>query len=97
VYQNPRILLHMADLLKRKQWKELKSWTDKVHKLIYVGLQPCFKANCADSAIDHMLGISAGFLKMSLRSRGPYPSCTPKLLNQFQQWLQKNMPEFLEL
>jgi len=97
VYQNPRIMLHVFDLLKRKQWKELKVWTNKLHKLIYVGLKPIFEAGCEDSAIDHLLGLSAGFLKTSLRSRGPYPSCTPKHLQQFRQWLRNNMPEFLEL
>ena len=97
VYQNPRIILHMFDLLARKQWTELKGWTDKIHKLIFKGLKPCFDAGCADSAIDHLLGLSAGFLKTSLRSRGPYPSCTPRMLKQFRQWLKQNLPEFLEL
>lgn len=97
VYQNPRIVLHMFDLLAGKQWMELKDWTDKVHRLIYRGLKPCFDAGCTDSAIDRLLGLSAGFLKTSLRSRGPYPSCTSKMLKQFQQWLKRNMPEFLEL
>jgi len=97
VYQNPRIILYMFDLLNKKQWKELEVWADKLTRLILVGLKPCFDAGGVDSAIDRLLGLSAGFLKTSLRSRGPYPSCTPKMLKQFQQWLKHNMPEFLEL
>lgn len=97
VYQNPRILLQMFDLLEQKQWKELKVWTDKLNRLIFEGLKPCFAIGATDSALDRVLGLSAGFLKTSLRSRGPYPSCTPQMLKQFQQWLKRNMPEFLEL
>ena len=56
-----------------------------------------FEAGCEDSAIDRMLGLSAGFLKTSLHCRGPYPSCTPEHLAGFRRWLEKNHPEFMEL
>jgi hypothetical protein len=97
IYQNPRLVLHMFDLLFRKKWDELKPWTDRLHRMIVEGLKPGFDAGCEDSALDRLLGLSAGFLKTSLRCRGPYPSCTPRHLAQFRTWLKRNDPEWLEL
>jgi len=97
VYQNPRIVLQVFDLVLKKKWKELKIAIDKFDHIIYEGLKPCFRAGCKDSAIDRLLGLSAGFLKTSLHCRKPYTSCTPAQLVQFQKWLNKNHPEFLEL
>ena len=97
VYQNPRIMLKVFDLVIKKNWAELKPWTDKYNRIIFEGLKPCFDAGCVDSAIDRLLGLSAGFLKTSLRCRGPYPSCTQAQLVQFRAWLKNNSPEFLEL
>ena len=97
VYQNPRILLKVFDMVKRKQWAKLKVWTDKLSHISAEGLKPVFEAGCEDSAIDRMLGLSAGFLRTSLICRGPYPSCTPEHLAQFQKWLEAHHPEFLEL
>jgi hypothetical protein len=50
-----------------------------------------------DSALDRVLGLSAGFLRTSLHCRAPYPSGTPELLEAFRAWLRENDPEFLEL
>lgn len=97
VYQNPRIILHVFNLLFDKKWEELDGWMKKINSMIFEGLKPCFDAGCADSAIDRLLGLSAGFLKTSLSCRKPYPSCTPEMLADFQTWLKSNMPEFLEL
>lgn len=97
VYQNPKIILNMFGLLKQKRWKELRTWTDKIEKMIVKGLKPAFERGCLDSALDRLLGKSAGFLKTSLRCRGPYPSCTKEHLEYFKDWLKKNYPEFLEL
>lgn len=97
VYQNPRIMLKVFDLVFEKNWEALKPWTDKYNRIIFEGLKPSFDAGCVDSAIDRMLGLSAGFLKTGLRCRGPYPSCTQKHLTDFRNWLKTNCPEFLQL
>jgi len=97
IYQNPRILLATFDLLAKGKWDELNVWMEKYNRLIGEGLKPMFEAGCEDSAIDRLLGLSAGFLKTSLHCRRPYPSCTTAHLTQFRAWLEKNLPEFLEL
>jgi 4-hydroxy-tetrahydrodipicolinate synthase len=97
VYQNPRILLHMQALLYKKKWDELDVLCNKIGFICKEGLKPIIEAGCEDSAIDRLLGRSAGFLKTSLRCRGPYPYCSEQDLQQFRKWLQSNAPEFLEL
>jgi hypothetical protein len=97
IYQNPRILLAVFDLCLQKKWNELNLWMSKYYRIVAEGLKPMFDAGCVDSAIDRVLGLSAGFLKTSLMCRGPYPSCTKKHLADFRIWLKKNYPEFLEL
>jgi dihydrodipicolinate synthase/N-acetylneuraminate lyase len=97
VYQNPKLILRVFDLLYAKQWEELGVWTSKLQKLTSEGLKPCFGAGCMDSALDRVLGLSAGFLKTSLFCRKPYPSATPDMLIGFRNWVKENLPEFLEL
>ena len=97
VYQNPRIVLHAYRLLFAEEWEELGEWTGRFDRLIREGLQPVFAAGCVDSAIDRLLGLSAGFLRTSLRCRAPYPAATPELLAGFRAWLKSDLPEFLEL
>ncbi|MBI2438808.1 MAG: hypothetical protein HYV36_08375, partial [Lentisphaerae bacterium] len=97
IYQNPRLLLRTFELRLKERWDELKTWMDTYDHIIHEGLKPMFAAGCVDSAIDRVLGLSAGFLKTSLRCRGPYPSCTEKHLTDFRAWLKTHHPEFLEL
>jgi dihydrodipicolinate synthase/N-acetylneuraminate lyase len=97
VYQNPRIVLQAFKLVLEKKWKEVKVWMDKFNHIFYEGLKPAVGAGCVDSAVDRLLGLSAGFLKTSLWCRRPYPSCTKEHLKEFQKWLKKHHPEFLEL
>ena len=96
VYLNPRVILHMFDLLKAKQWDPLRKWTDLLQRHDQ-GLAPFAARAFTDSAYDHMQGLVAGFLKMSPRSRGPYVSCTEEDVAQLRAWMQDNVPELLEL
>ena len=97
IYMNPRISLNMFELLQQKKWDELKVWTDRITFLDEVGLAPFEAKGFTDTAYDHLQGQAAGFLKMSPRSRGPYISATEEDVNNLHQWLEENIPEFLEL
>jgi dihydrodipicolinate synthase/N-acetylneuraminate lyase len=97
VYANPRILLHMFDLLQQKKWDQLQPWSDKIDRLIKEGLSPFTANGYTDTAYDHLMGVATGFLTMSLRSRGPYISATEQDVRQLRTWLKANFPEFLEI
>ncbi len=87
----------MQKLLFEKNWSQLDIWCSKVHQIIFEGLKPVIAKGCEDSAVDRLIGRSAGFLKTSLRCRKPYPFCTQEDLENFRNWLRNNLPEFLNL
>jgi dihydrodipicolinate synthase/N-acetylneuraminate lyase len=97
VYMNPRLILHMFDLMQKKDWDRLEPWADKIKKLTFEGLSPFTEKGFQDSAYDHMLGLVTGFLAMSPRSRPPYTSATWDDIAQLRSWLDLNLPEFLRL
>ena len=97
IYMNPRILLHMFDLVLQEKWDELQPWTDLVDRLINEGLVPFVEKGFTDTADDRLMGVATGFLTMSVRSRGPYTSATDEDVRQLRAWMEANTPELLEL
>ena len=97
VYMNPRVILLMFDLLKQQKWDELQSWTDLVQKLIHKGLSPFAEKGFTDTAFDRLMATASGFLKMGVRSRGPYLSATEDDATQLRVWMEANTPELLKL
>jgi len=97
VYANPRIILHMFELLQQKNWDALKPWTEMIRRLGEEGLQPFTEKGYTDSAYDHLQGLATGFLSMNPRSRGPYLSATEEDVQQLRAWMAAHMPEFLQL
>lgn len=96
VYANPRVILHMFDLLEKQSWDELKQWTVMLERLSE-GLTPFAEKGFTDSAYDHLQGLATGFLSMNPRSRGTYVSATEADVRQLREWIAANIPEFLEL
>ena len=97
VYMNPRVLLHMFELVTREKWDQLQPWTDMVDRLIIEGLAPFVEKGFTDTADDHLMGVATGFLTMSARSRGPYTSATEQDVRQLREWMAANTPELLKL
>jgi hypothetical protein len=50
-----------------------------------------------DTAYDRLGGVSSGFLKTSLKSRGPYKAATEVDVRELRQWYQAHFPEMLEI
>lgn len=97
VYMNPRVLLHMFELVQQKKWDELQPWTDMAERLITEGLAPFVEKGFTDTAFDHLMGVATGFLTMSVRSRGPYTSASDQDVRQLRAWMEAHTPEFLKL
>ena len=97
VYMNPRVLLHMFELVRSKEWERLQPWTDSINRLFKEGLAPFDEKGFTDTASDRLMGVASGFLTMNVRSRGPYTSATDADVHQLRAWMEKNTPELLEL
>jgi len=96
VYMNPRYILHMFDLLQKKDWDALGKCCDVIHRHDE-GIAPFTAKGFTDSAYDHLQGLVAGFLDMSPVSRGPYVSCTEEDVKELRARMEENVPELLEL
>jgi len=97
VYMNPRYTLKMFGLLFAKEWDALKPMTDQVTRFFYEGLKEIKTPNILDSACDRLLGRCLGFLRTSLRCRGPYNSCTPEDQARVRAWVERETPELAKL
>jgi dihydrodipicolinate synthase/N-acetylneuraminate lyase len=97
VYWNPRLTLTLWDLLRRSDWEALQDSLRpviKLHEFLGEHFEP---KGFTDTAYDRMCGVATGFLPMSLRSRGPYPSATESDVEEFRAWCRAHFPEMLEL
>ena len=98
VYMNPRVVLHMSDLLKQNKWDEMTPWTNLIVRLIDGGLKGFLsERRFTDTAFDHLMSVTTGFLTMSVRSRGPYTSATDEDVRLLRTWMETNTPELLKL
>ncbi len=97
VYMNPRFILQMFDLLRTKQWDDLKPLTEQVKLLIEGGLRPFAARGFTDTSFDRLMGKASNFLKMNVHSRGTYASATNEDVSTLQKWMQENTPELLVL
>ncbi len=97
VYWNPRVCL--------KMWRELDAKDREAVNRSHERIAPLFEflhsefapKGFTDTAFDRMGGVASGFLKTSLRSRGPYPAATEEDVAVLRRWYQENLPEMLDL
>jgi len=96
VYWNPRLILELWGQLRERRWEELDARVPKLEAL-HEFLAGHFAAKgYTDTAYDRMGGRAGGFLKTSLRSRGPYPSATLDDVERLRQWYAESFPEMLQ-
>jgi len=96
VYWAPRFLLDLWQKVERQNWTVVEAGTVKLQKLFAFVDKQIDGRNLLDSAVDRLGGIAGGFLKTSLRCRGPYSSATQADVDALRHWYAKNLPELLE-
>jgi dihydrodipicolinate synthase/N-acetylneuraminate lyase len=95
VYWNPRVLLHTWSHLQNRNWPQLQADCNKLGAL-FTGLFQAFgNRGFTDTAFDRLGGRATGFLKMSLRNRGPYAAPTDCDLETMRDLFRKHFPEML--
>jgi dihydrodipicolinate synthase/N-acetylneuraminate lyase len=95
VYWNPELLLSLWQLQRQGDWQALRAKSariDALHGFLQATYGP---RGFSDSAYDRMGARATGFLKTSLRCRGPYGSPTTDDVNTLRSWMVSNYPEML--
>jgi len=97
VYMNPKLILHYYRLCSEGRLDEALPIQEKLKELLTVGLMPFTELQYADTAYDRMLGLVAGFLGTSYRTRKPYRGTCPEHVVRLRDWLARNFPAALDL
>jgi hypothetical protein len=97
VYWNPRLVLSLWEKLKAGDWQALQEDLRPVKELHQFLFESYGTKGFTDTAYDRMGGRASGFLKTSLRSRGPYISATEEDVRTLREWYREHFPEMLIL
>jgi 4-hydroxy-tetrahydrodipicolinate synthase len=97
VYWNPRVTLDLWRDVERRNWPRVRELTARLNQLFQfldVRFEP---KGFTDTAYDRLGAVAGGFLKTSLRSRGPYPCATAQDVDTLRSFYREHFPEMLEL
>lgn len=97
VYWNPRLTLDLWKAVEQQDWPRVRDVTGRLQSLFQFLEQEYAPRGFTDTAYDRMGGVAGGFLKTSLRSRGPYPSVTPGDVERLRAFYREHLPEMLAL
>ncbi len=93
---NPWLTTHFFDICEKKHWESAIAMQKKVGRFFIEALFPLFEQGYNDAAIDKAMAAATGFLRCSPRVRAPYASLPPESVTQIREYLEQNMPEFLD-
>ena len=97
VYWNPRVCLGLWQDVASQNWDAVNATQTSLAPLFAFLAAEYSPQGLTDSAFDRLGGVASGFLKTSLRCRGPYPSATPEDVETLRAWYAEHFPEMLEL
>ena len=95
VYWNPRVILTMWRQLQEKDWDSVDATCGRLSELCEFLDAQFGSKGFTDTAYDRLGGVASGFLKTSLRSRGPYIAATPEDARTLRRWYEEHFPEML--
>lgn len=93
IYWNPRLILQLWHLMEKKNWPAVRQSCKKL-RVLHKFVIDTFAVK--GLPLDRIGGRAGGFLKTSLRNRGPYPSATQQDVDLLRRWYEDNFPEMLE-
>lgn len=97
VYWNPRVCLSLWNTVEQQQWDEARRQTEPLGKLFDFLHDEFGSRGFTDTAYDRLGGLASGFLRTSLRSRGPYRCVSPADIDTLRTWYQQEFPGMLVL
>jgi len=97
VYWNPYETLPLWRQMQQGDWASVDATCGRISDLVTFLGATFGPKGFTDTAFDRLGGVASGFLKTSLRSRGPYPSCTQEDVETLRRWYAEHFPEMLYL
>jgi dihydrodipicolinate synthase/N-acetylneuraminate lyase len=97
VYWNPYVILPLWRQLQKRDWASVDAACERIGRLFEFIGATFGPRGFTDTAYDRLGGVASGFLKTSLRSRGPYPACTQEDVETLRRWYDDHFPEMLRL
>jgi dihydrodipicolinate synthase/N-acetylneuraminate lyase len=95
VYWNPEVCLNLWRAVEAQNWDAVAQQTRPVSKLFNFLHAEFGTRGYTDTAFDRLGGLASGFLKTSMRSRGPYISVTVQDVEKLRKWYSDEFPEML--
>ncbi len=95
VFWNPLLTLELWKEVEKKNWQRVEALEQRWN-LVFEFLRQFEAKGFTDTALDRLGGVASGFLKISLRSRRPYPSATEEDAETLRNFYRKTVPEMLK-
>ena len=95
VFWNPLLTLELWKEVEKKNWQRVEALEQRLN-LVFEFLRQFEAKGFTDTALDRLGGVASGFLKISLRSRRPYPSATEEDAETLRNFYRKKVPEMLK-
>ena len=97
VYWNPRVVLALWQKLRERDWPAVDEQCQRIGELHEFLATAFGSKGFTDTAYDRLGGRASAFLRTSLRSRGPYPSCTQEDVEALRGYYRDRFPEMLQV
>ena len=95
VYWNPQVCLSLWRAVESADWDTVRQKSEPVSKLFAFLHEEFGSRGYTDTAFDRLGGLASGFLRTSMRSRGPYVSVSTKDVEKLRSWYEAEFPEML--
>jgi len=95
VYWYPAFVLELWRQVEAQNWEAVDAGCATLEKLFAFIFRQWGPRSFTDTGFDRLGGAASGFLDVSLRSRGPYPSAKYGDVEIWQNWVRENLPEIL--
>lgn len=82
--------------MEERNWLEVERICKRLRGLHKFVVDSFAARKLPSTAVDRIGGLASGFLKISLRSRGPYQSASQEDVELLRGWYKDNFPEMLE-
>ena len=95
IYWGPKFTLNLWEQIDRKDWDAAKAGCAKLADFYAFLFNTFGQRGMTDGAYDRIGGLASGWLKTSLKNRGPYASAVSSDVETVRHYYEKYFPEML--